>query len=124
MDNCNKFTFAQVRYLICLFRLSQNGYGLKNIDIAGALGHSRPSVHNMLKFLSDLGMVKQKTFGLAYLTEQGRLLAEKYAYCFDLLAKTISQAYGEGTASENAICGLLADMPPEKIDELYSKRAT
>jgi hypothetical protein len=29
---------------------------------------------------------------------------------------------GEGVASENAICGLLADMPREKLDELCKNK--
>lgn len=117
MTNYN-FTLSQIKYLIWIYRLTQRGCGIKNVELASALGLTKPSVHNMLKTLSELGMVRQETFGLAHLTENGYLIARKYAVCFCVLDRTMSEICGNGTVSENAICGLLADMPPEKIDEL------
>ena len=119
MDNSIKFTFAQIRYIVCFYRLSCDGYGVKNVELASALGFSKPSVHNMLRSLSELGIVSQEVFGLAYLTEKGRALAEKYSACYSKLEKKMTEICGEGAASENAICGLLADMPPENLEELY-----
>ena len=122
MDNNIKFTFSQIRYIVCLYRLSKNRHGVKNVELASALGFSKPSVHNMLKSLADLGVVTQEMFGLAFFTEEGRALAQKYDYCYTILEKKIVEICGSGVASENAICGLLADMPNDKIDELYNKR--
>ena len=122
MDNNVKFTFSQIRYVICLYRLSEGGYGVKNVEIASALGLSKPSVHNMLKSLADLGIVKQEIFGLAYFTDEGRLLAEKYAVCYTKLEKKMTEICGVGAASENAICGLLADMPYDRLDGLYNDK--
>ena len=119
MDNNVKFTFAQVRYIVCLYRLSQGGYGVKNVELASALGFSKPSVHNMLKSLAELGIVKQEIFGLAFFTDEGCVLAQKYAVCYAKLEKEMTEICGNGAASENAICGLLADMPCDKLDELY-----
>ena len=120
MDNHIKFTFSQIKYIICLYRLSQDGYGVKNVELAGALGFSKPSVHNMLKSLGELGIVRQETFGLAHLTDEGRTLARKYEICYRLLEQNMRDLCGDGAASENAICGLLADMPLANIDELYA----
>ena len=122
MANYDEFTLSQIKYLIWLYRLSANGCGVKNIELANALKVSKPSVHSMLKFLSEIGMIQQETFGLAYLTEQGRQSAQKYALCYNVLEQKIMEICGEGVASENAICGLLADMPAEKIDELYNRK--
>ncbi|MBQ8407441.1 MAG: helix-turn-helix domain-containing protein [Clostridia bacterium] len=119
MDNNVKFTFAQVKYIICLYRLSGGGYGVKNVELASALGFSKPSVHNMLKSLADIGVVKQEIFGLAFFTDEGRVLAQKYAICYAKLEKKMAEICGNGAASENAICGLLADMPSDKLNELY-----
>ena len=121
MDNNVKFTFAQVRYIVCLYRLSEGGYGVKNVELATALGFSKPSVHNMLTSLIDLGVVKQEVFGLAFFTEAGRALAHKYFVCYAKLEEKMTEICGSGAVSENAICGLLADMPLEKINELYEK---
>ena len=113
MDNNVKFTFAQVKYIICLYRLSGGGYGVKNVELASALGFSKPSVHNMLKSLADIGVVKQEIFGLAFFTDEGRVLAQKYAICYAKLEKKMAEICGNGAASENAMCGLLAEMPSD-----------
>ena len=119
LDNNVKFTFAQVRYIVCLYRLSGGGYGIKNVELASALGFSKPSVHNMLKSLAELSIVKQEVFGLAFFTDEGRVLAQKYAVCYAKLEKEMTEICGKGAASENAICGLLADMPYDRLNELY-----
>lgn len=116
-----KFTLTQIKYLIWIYRLTQNGCGIKNVELASALGLTKPSVHSMLKTLSELGMVRQQTFGLAHLTGNGYLIAQKYAVCFCVLERTMSEICGSGTVSENALCALLADMPWKKIDELYNE---
>ena len=124
MDNNVKFTFSQVRYIVCLYRLSQDGYGVKNVELASALGFSKPSVHNMLKSLADLGVVKKEIFGLAFFTDEGRALAQKYTVCYAKLEKEMAEICGAGAASENAICGLLADMPSDRLNELYRSEYT
>ncbi|MBR3894873.1 MAG: helix-turn-helix domain-containing protein [Clostridia bacterium] len=123
MDHNIKFTFAQIRYIVSLYRLSQSGYGVKNVELASTLGLSKPSVHKMLKSLADLGIVRQESFGLAFFTDRGRALAQKYAFCYSILEQKMSEVCGSGAASEKAICGLLADMPHEMLDELYRKKA-
>ena len=123
MTNYIKFTLSQIKYLICLYRLSANGCGVKNIELANALGLSKPSVHYMLKSLSDLGVVAQEAFGLAHLTEVGYAMAQKYAFCYVVIERKITELCGNGAASENAICGMLADMPPETINNLYDSRS-
>ncbi|MBQ7378298.1 MAG: helix-turn-helix domain-containing protein [Clostridia bacterium] len=105
-----------------MLRLSRGGYGVKNVEIAQALDYSKPSVHNMLKSLAEAGVVNQEIFGLAHFTDGGRILAGKYEVCFELLQNKMNELCGAGATTEIAICGILADMPPEKINELYSKR--
>ena len=122
MDNTVKFTFSQIKYIISMYRLSEGVHGVKNVELAGVLGFSKPSVHNMLKSLIELGVVRQQIFGLAFFTDEGRAIAEKYTVCYRLLEKKISLICGTGAASENAICGLLADMPGDRIDNLYKTR--
>ena len=120
MHHAVRFTGAQIRYILWLHRLSRGGCGVKNVELAEALGLSRPSVHQMLKSLGDLGVVRQETFGLAHLTAGGRALAQKYAVCHALLEEKMADLCGGG-ASEAALCGLLADMPPETIDSLCAQ---
>ena len=118
MNKLYKFTSSQIRYIICMYRLSQGGYGVKNIEIANALGISKPSVHNMLKILSEMGIVRQKYFGVAHLTDEGMVLARNYSFCFSLLEEKLLQIIGIGIVSEKSVCAVLADIPYRKIVEL------
>ena len=118
MNNLNKFTSSQIRYMIWLSRLSSDGFGVKNIELANAIGYSKPSVHNMLKSLCESGIVAKESFGLAHLTEGGRIISKKYEKCYELLKKKMSELCGDNATTEIAICGILADMTPERIDEL------
>lgn len=122
MNNYMKFTSSQIRYMICMLRLSRGGCGVKNIEIATALDYSKPSVHNMLKSLAEMGVVNQEVFGLAHFTDEGRILANKYEVCFELLQNKMNELCGDNATTEIAICGILADMSPDKIDELYNRR--
>ncbi len=122
MNNYIKFTSSQIRYMICMLRLSHGGCGVKNIEIATALDYSKPSVHNMLKSLAETGVLTQEIFGLAHFTEKGRALANKYEVCFGLLQNKMNELCGDNATTEIAICGILADMSPDKINELYNRR--
>ena len=109
--------------MIRLYKLSDGRYGVRSVALAEALGVSKPSVHNMLRSLAELGMIRQESFGRAFFTEKGRILAEKYSFCYTYLEKQLAAVCGEGAVSENAVCGLLADMPLERIEEVYNKKA-
>ncbi|NLL62836.1 MAG: helix-turn-helix domain-containing protein [Ruminococcaceae bacterium] len=106
--------------MIWLYRLSQNGVGVKNIELALALNFNKSSVHNMLKTLKESKIVTQEHFGLIHLTNEGRKKAMKYEKCFRLLEKKISDLCGVNAITENAICGILAELPLEKIEILYA----
>ena len=108
--------------MICMLRLSRGGCGVRNTELALALDYSKPSVHNMLKSLADMGVVNQEIFGLAHFTDEGRALAIKYECCFRLLENKMNELCGDNATTEIAICGILADMSPDKIDELYGIR--
>ena len=119
MNQNVKYSSSQIRYMIWLARLSREGVGVKNIELATVLGYSKPSVHNMLRSLADAGIVTQEAFGLAHLTEEGRRTAEQYLVCFELLEQAVTKACGEASTTEIALCGILADMPPERLSSLY-----
>lgn len=123
MNNTKKLTSSQIRYMIWLFRLSRNGAGVKNIELATVLELSKPSIHNMLKSLAEMGIVTKQTYGLAHFTDEGRMLAKKYETCFVLLEDKLSELCGKDEVTENSICGILADLPCEKIDRLYKLKS-
>lgn len=119
MDSKKRLSASHIRYLIKLYQLSSDGVGVKNIDLAKALGFSKPSVHNMLKYLSEMDYVEQRSYGLAHLTHDGREIAQKYAFCFDVLKDRISELCGDTFSAENAVCTLLAELGEARADEMY-----
>lgn len=122
MENGVKFTFSQIKYIIFLYRLSKDGLGVKNVELANALGFSKPSVHNMLKSLAELNVVRQEAYGLVFFTEGGRAIARRYNACYEKLERKIAEFCGNGAISENSVCVLLADMPEDKLEALYHSK--
>lgn len=120
MDNSTRFTAAQIKYIVCLYRLSKGESGVKNVEISSKLGVSKPSAHNMLRSLSGLGIVIQESFGLAFFTSKGLVIAKKYTECYDILEQKLSEICGTDAVSENALCSLLADMSCGRIEEIYN----
>lgn len=94
---------------------------MKNVEIATALMVSKPSVHNMLKSLAEIGVVEQESFGLAHFTELGKRLAGIYSVCYEKLELKMSELCAKGVTSEAAICAVLAEMTTEDLYELYKK---
>lgn len=121
MSDCRYFTPAQIRYMIHMLRLSENGIGVKNSELAKTTGVSKPSVHKMLRSLSDMGVISQKSFGLAHLTDYGREAALRYENGYCVLDRAIVELCGEGAVSEDAICGLMSDMSESTLDGLQDK---
>ena len=122
MENGVKFTFSQIKYIIFLYRLSKDGLGVKNVELASALGFSKPSVHNMLKSLAELNVVRKEAYGLVFFTEGGRAIARRYNACYEKLERKIAEFCGNGAISENSVCVLLADMPEDKLEALYHSK--
>lgn len=110
---------SQIRYLVSLYRLSGEGIGVKSAELASALGLSRPSVHNMLRVLCAMELLEQESFGLAHLTESGRVLAEKYVSCLELLKERMHTVLDANAVSESALCALLAELSQPLLEHLY-----
>lgn len=72
-----KLTHSQMRYILAIFRLSENGESVRSADLAKALGITRPSVSRMLQVLSELGLLNKDRYGKISFTEAGRAFAEE-----------------------------------------------
>jgi len=72
-----KLTCSQTRYLIAVYKLSDDEEGVRPIAIAEALGVTSPSVSRMLNNLTKMGLLTKKLYGNVFMTERGRALAEE-----------------------------------------------
>ena len=67
MANRKALTASNIRYLLTMIKLDQAGKGVRCVDIATNLGLSKPSVHNMMDTLVQMGFVNRNTYGVAFL---------------------------------------------------------
>jgi DtxR family Mn-dependent transcriptional regulator len=70
-----KLTRSQIRYLITIYKLSDDEKGIRSIEIAEALGVTRPSVSRMLNNLIKMGLLDKRNCKNVFLTESGKTLA-------------------------------------------------
>lgn len=72
MAHHKELSASHIRYLLTMKQLEQNGSRLRCVDVAAALGLSRPSVHNMMDTLTQMGLIGRNGSGTAYFTPEGR----------------------------------------------------
>lgn len=70
---------THIRYLLTIYRLSQNNQAVLSKDIAHCLSVQRPSVAQMLTVLMDKGLVLKERYGKVSLTDRGYFTARQLA---------------------------------------------
>ncbi len=118
MANHKTLTASNIRYLLAMRELSSDLSGVKSKDIAASLGLSKPSVHNMMDTLTDMGLVSKNAYGAAFLTEQGIALADRYSKCYDIFYSLLSQYPGSIENLSGVVCYLLSQMTENGIDNM------
>ena len=83
-----------VRYLLLLLTLDEDGSGVRNVDLADRVGVKKPSVYQVIRTLSEKGLVEQERYARVYLTETGRETAALYQDCYNQMLPRIAKATG------------------------------
>ena len=90
-------------YLETILTLSQNNTTVRSIDVAEALGYSRPSVSRAVGLLKKDGYLEVDNDGFLTLTEKGSEVAEKiYERHTILTAALMALGVDKGSATEDA----------------------
>lgn len=76
---------GQYRYLLSIYRLTQENRRIRCVDIAADLGVTRPSVSKMMKCMVRMELVEPDYCEAVRLTTHGRELAEKYHSDYDMV---------------------------------------
>lgn len=107
-----KLTRSQTRYLIAIYRLSDDEEGVRSMAIAVALGVTRPSVSRMLNNLTNLGLLEKRLYRTVFLTKSGKALAEERCQELKRLGKQLetSLAISSDIAEECALL-LISELP-------------
>ena len=111
-------------YLETIYVLSQQNAGVRSIDVAEALGYSKPSVSRAVGLLKQGGYVVMDDDGSLQLTEAGLDAAHKIFERHTLLSNLlIRMGVSKQTASEDAckIEHVISDETLNAIKEFLSK---
>jgi len=87
-----RLTYSQMRYILAIRILSEDGGGVRASDIAGFLGFSRPSVSGMLRALTKIGLLDRDRYGKIYFTGAGRAAAEELMRTAEELGRRLREA--------------------------------
>lgn len=96
MDEHIELSASAIRYLLALKALGHDGGGIRSVDIAAALGLSKPSVHNMMKTFDEMGLVSKNAYGAAYLTRLGKEIADRYGRYYDSVSELLQKSFPDG----------------------------
>ena len=104
MANQKALTAANIRYLLTMKALDREDKGVRCVDIASSMGLSKPSVHNMMHTLIQLGLVKKDSYGAAFLTEAGHRIALCYSRYYRSVSGLLRSSFPELTDVQGAAC--------------------
>lgn len=95
---------SQKIYLKTIFELEQTLEKVRSVDIAAALGYTKPSVSNMMKKLRLKGLVSDKESDGILLTEKGKEEVAKFSGRLEVIADFLMKLGAEHeSARENAV---------------------
>ena len=117
MANSKLLTASNIRYLLAMKELEKSSKGLRCVDIAAALGLSKPSVHNMLDIFIEMGIINKDFYGVASFTEYGNEIALKYSEYYKSLSALLKQIFPDLNNIENATCALLAEIDENALEK-------
>ena len=72
-----KTSESKEMYLEVMYNIEQRNEVIRSIDVAKALGYSKPSINRAINKLKEEGMITQEPYGQIMMTELGRATAEK-----------------------------------------------
>ncbi len=105
-------------YLETIYTLSKTHSYVRSIDVAEALGYSRPSVSRAVGLLKKDGYLSVKEEGFLILTEKGMEAAEKiYERHTILTAALVALGVDPETATEDA-CKIEHDISDRTLDAI------
>ncbi len=105
-------------YLEAIYMQSLRRSVVRSIDVANALGYSKPSVSVAMKQLEENGYIRRDRDRFLYLTDKGREIALRIYERHETLAACLMQlGVSEETAYRDA-CKIEHDLSDETFDRI------
>ena len=110
-------------YLETIYRLSQESANVRSIDLAEAMGYSKPSISRAVGLLKRDGYLLMDESGFLTLTESGLSVAQKIFQRHTVLTKALmSLGIAEHIATEDA-CKIEHVISDEAFDAIRKHMA-
>ena len=120
MDTNEKLTAANIRYLLTMKDLSDDGSIIRNTTLAYHFQYKKSSIHAMLKHLAAIGMIEKDGSNIIHLTAKGADTAERYQRYYGQIDTMLQQFFPEFAQRENAVLALLAEIPEQDLQRNMS----
>ena len=116
-----QMTAAQIQYMICMRRMHLVGE-IRSSRLAETLGVTKSSVHNMVRQLTEMGLVTCRRYGAIEFTENGIRIVRSYYEQFERICHHLEQSLLLENAHASKIALLLASgLDPEAMGAFLEK---
>ena len=123
MSSGPALTAANIRYLLAIEDLDRDGKGVRCVDVAQALGITKPSVHSMVDSMKDMGLLEKPHYGVIRLTDLGRSTADRYPVYFQTICRHFTQFLPQRQDVLAAAFALLSELKLESVVEMCTRIA-
>lgn len=108
-------------YLETILELEQKNGVVRSIDVANALGFSKPSVSRAMHVLKQAGYINQESYGTISLTDKGRARASEVAQRHKLLTRFfVEELLLDPVLAEQDACRMEHVISIETMEKLQS----
>ena len=123
MSSGPALTAANIRYLLAIEDLDRDGKGVRCVDVAQALGITKPSVHSMVDSMKDMVLLEKPHYGVIRLTDLGRSTADRYQVYFQTICRHFAQFLPQRQDVLAAAFALLSELKLESVVEMCTRIA-
>lgn len=119
MEDKNELTASNIRFLLTVKRMLDEGEQPKGFRLAEALQCTRPSVHKMTKYLDAKALLRYENHGVPTFTEEGARVTEQYSTYYHAIAGSLPANLIDDTSVSKAICALLAELSETELASAF-----
>ncbi|MBQ8604796.1 MAG: hypothetical protein IJ410_08155 [Oscillospiraceae bacterium] len=113
-----QLTATNIRYLITIHHLGQKDRFVKCADVSKILSVTRPSVHAMMKTLTEMALIEKPRYGKVNFTARGMELAEEYVKAYRITHKYFSPLFPKDSQIDEVVCAFISQIPFEMLGEV------
>ena len=122
MENNEKLTTSNIRYLLTMKAFSDANKPIRNAYLAAHFNYKKSSIHTMLKHLIAIGMITKDGNNMIYLTEKGADTAIRYQTYYDTIDAMMQKCFPDFDERENVVLALLAEIPEHSLQQIVQQK--